>query len=84
MFCQFNVMDAEMLDQSGLTDDELRAALHRHGINAGPWITGEMDVSVLVYISMLNMVSDWDQMLIKIYIMKYPQNGIDRFDFSWR
>ena len=72
-----------MLDPSGLTDDELRAALHRRGLNAGP-ITGEMDVSVLVYISMLNMVSDWDQMLIKIYIMKYPQNGIDRFDFSWR
>ena len=40
--CDWLLKVDKMLDPSGLTDDELRAALHRRGVNAGPWITGEM------------------------------------------
>lgn len=39
-----------MLDPSGLTDDDLKAALLQHGVKAGP-IVGEVAlITVLVFI----------------------------------
>ena len=43
-----------MLDSKGLTDDELKASLLKHGVRAGP-IVGEY--SVMPYLKMYELVS---------------------------